>query len=267
MVTGRFKYIYNLIYIILASIPIALSGQQNPGAHFAYFSQPVYTIGTRDGLPTDAVTSLVLDNRGFAWIRTANGLVRWDGIKAVLYQHDPFDTTSITGNFIKPNSLKYDAISDRLLVGTGGGLSVLNLQENSFTNYYPDKKNNQTIPGGINSIFIDWMNETWLGTDKGFSKYNPKCNCFRQLYLSFNLTGDGEVNISALSMVYDIAQDRHNPEIFWMATLGGLIKFNARDTIFNLFRAPGKQYEREMNQLTKLVLHSNGNTLHRHLEP
>ncbi len=256
---GKFQHINFLISTFLACLPIISAGQQSAGIQFALNADPAYVISSHDGLPNDAVTCMVFDKSGFAWIGTAEGLVRWDGMKALAYLNDPLDSASITGNFIKTNCLKYDSVNDRLLAGTDDGLSIFDLKDNVFINYYPDENNKLALPGSVNAVSIDNNNEAWLGTDKGFSNFNFQEKIFNNYNIPSKLIDKATVNSSAINMVYDIVQDHQNPSVYWIATLGGLIKFNVSDSSFNLFRAAGNQYEREMNQFNKLVLHSGGN--------
>ncbi|MCB1614291.1 MAG: hypothetical protein KDI60_21390, partial [Xanthomonadales bacterium] len=75
----------------------------------AYFE----TIGDADSIPDNNVTALVQDRRGFIWIGTPNGLIRFDGYRFVRYARDPDNPESIGGVFIRA-----------LLVASDGSLWV-----------------------------------------------------------------------------------------------------------------------------------------------
>jgi len=53
-----------------------------------------------DGLSQNFISCIIQDQKGFMWFGTKDGLNRYDGHNFVVYQHDPFDTTTITDNFI-----------------------------------------------------------------------------------------------------------------------------------------------------------------------
>jgi ligand-binding sensor domain-containing protein len=53
-----------------------------------------------DGLSQNAVYSILQDSRGFMWFGTKDGLNRYDGRKFVAYQHNPFDSTSISDAYV-----------------------------------------------------------------------------------------------------------------------------------------------------------------------
>jgi ligand-binding sensor domain-containing protein len=53
---------------------------------------------TRQGLPSDFVQDVIIDSRGFMWISTFDGLVRYDGKEFKVFRNNPIDTTSISAN-------------------------------------------------------------------------------------------------------------------------------------------------------------------------
>ncbi len=46
-------------------------------------------------------TAPLIDNRGFLWVGTAEGLNRFDGYRFVVYRNDPRESNSISGNHIR----------------------------------------------------------------------------------------------------------------------------------------------------------------------
>ncbi|PVD52251.1 hypothetical protein DC498_11040 [Terrimonas sp.] len=63
-------------------------------------AQSIRTITTRDGLPQSFVSGLVQDDSSFVWIGTRNGLARFDGIHYRIFQHQPYDSSSLASNVI-----------------------------------------------------------------------------------------------------------------------------------------------------------------------
>src|SRR5450432_105943 len=70
------------------------------GLHVQVFSQSIRELSTKDGLPQSFVSGLVQDDSSFIWIGTRNGIARYDGIQFKIFQHDPFDTSTIASNLI-----------------------------------------------------------------------------------------------------------------------------------------------------------------------
>ena len=80
-----------------------------------------YTVA--DGLPTNTVNDIIQDSRGFVWMGTAQGLVRFDGNKFTVYNHSRADS----------NSMPFDDIKDcielnnhELVFGSNGKIWMLN---------------------------------------------------------------------------------------------------------------------------------------------
>ena len=53
-----------------------------------------------DGLSQNAVFAIMKDRRGFMWFGTKDGLNKYDGYNFTIYQHNPFDTTTLSANYI-----------------------------------------------------------------------------------------------------------------------------------------------------------------------
>ena len=53
-----------------------------------------------DGLSQNAVFAMEKDRQGFMWFGTKDGLNRYDGREFVAFQHDPFDSTTISDPYV-----------------------------------------------------------------------------------------------------------------------------------------------------------------------
>jgi len=53
-----------------------------------------------DGLSQNAVYSILKDSKGFMWFGTKDGLNRYDGSNFVIYQHNPFNSNSISDAYV-----------------------------------------------------------------------------------------------------------------------------------------------------------------------
>ena len=74
-----------------------------------------------DGLPEDAVLTMLQDRQGLLWLGTQNGLVKYDGYTFTTYKPDPEDPYSIGGRIIM--TIYEDRAGD-LWIGTRrGGLN------------------------------------------------------------------------------------------------------------------------------------------------
>lgn len=71
-----------------------------------------------NGMCDNSITSIARDSKGFLWIGTNNGLVRYDGSEFELFRHDPFDSTTIKSNLITSISI---ASTDGVFIGSKDG--------------------------------------------------------------------------------------------------------------------------------------------------
>lgn len=70
------------ILLLLYLLPLALAAQATPRAEATPVRDPLFAarhFTTKDGLPHRRVTSIAQDRRGFIWLGTPQGLVRFDG--------------------------------------------------------------------------------------------------------------------------------------------------------------------------------------------
>ena len=58
----------------------------------------IQKLSTKDGLSQNAVYDIIQDRAGFIWLATQNGLSRYDGYDFKTYNHNPFDSLSISGD-------------------------------------------------------------------------------------------------------------------------------------------------------------------------
>ncbi len=74
-------------FVVIPFVPV--SAQLNP-ANLTQYTE-------KDGVPGATVNSLLVDNFGYIWLGTINGLARYDGYEFKRYFSNPNDSTSIKG--------------------------------------------------------------------------------------------------------------------------------------------------------------------------
>ncbi len=120
-------------------------------------------IDIEQGLSQNMIRAMFQDTKGFMWFATWDGLSRYDGYEFKVYKHIDGDTTSLRIN--KITCLMEDHFG-RLWVGTfGGGLSLFNSENETFTNFIHNSNDSYSISSDqILSLYEDSKNRIWIGT-------------------------------------------------------------------------------------------------------
>jgi ligand-binding sensor domain-containing protein/signal transduction histidine kinase len=142
---------------------------------------------TQDGLPENTVQTFAQTPDHYLWIGTSGGLVRFDGVKFVVF--DRGNTPEIHENSIFCLAVSHDG---SLWAGTDGG-SLLRYKDGFFKVY--SAKEGLTN-GFVRAVYEDREGKLWVGTDDGL----------------FQLTGDRLIRIDANDKfpalaVHDIRED------------------------------------------------------------
>ncbi|MFQ5674425.1 MAG: two-component regulator propeller domain-containing protein [bacterium] len=133
--------------LVLHALILPALGQQTP--------PPYQQLTTEHGLPHNLTYDIIQGGRGFLWIATRDGLVRYDGTGFKVYKHDPLDSTTISNNWIYK---LYEDASRTLWIGTNRGLNRFNRDGETFTHYLPDPN----YPN-IRAIYEDRAGRLWIG--------------------------------------------------------------------------------------------------------
>ncbi len=192
------KFLFQIVNLLLFVIPFNTIFSQERDPIIKY-----YTL--EDGLSQVSSNDLLLDNSGFIWIATQDGLNKFDGNKFEHYKYNEQDSLTLSGNLI--NKLLED-VSGKIWVGTiGNGLNYydpvlevfhrIKLKESSEENEIisgiaEDKENAIWIASrltglyklssthkkdflqeryldgkSVSGIFIDTTNMLWVGENNG----------------------------------------------------------------------------------------------------
>jgi ligand-binding sensor domain-containing protein/two-component sensor histidine kinase len=136
----------------------------------------------KDGLSQSQAYCFLQDSYGYTWIGTQDGLNRFDGYEFKVYKNNPFDSTTLTHNWIW--SIEEDRNHD-LWIGTFQGLCKYIRSEDRFLQFYHNKKDPTSISGNrANFILRDKQDRLWISCwGNGLNLYNAENNTFtRFLY-------------------------------------------------------------------------------------
>ncbi len=116
---------------------------------------------TKEGLPQSSVEALLQTRDGYLWLGTQEGLVRFDGIRFVVF--DKSNTKALKANRVV--ALCEDRKGD-LWIGTEGG-GLTRLQQGVFTTW---REANGLPNDRVRAVVEDASGVLWVGTDRGLAR-------------------------------------------------------------------------------------------------
>jgi len=122
---------------------------------------PIRVYSTADGLPSNQISCVKRDSRGFLWFCTAEGLSRFDGYTFTNYGVDQGLPDRVVNAFLETRSGDY-------WVATQRGLARFNPKPSPkapmFTVFRPA---GTVLAQHVNALLEDHQNRIWAGTDEG----------------------------------------------------------------------------------------------------
>lgn len=115
-----------------------------------------------DGLPANTIRAITQDHDGYLWLGTRAGLVRFDGVRFVIWEHvtDALPESDITAVYAAPDR--------SLWIGFGGSGGVGRLKDGHFDLYRPSDGVRQ---GWVQAILQDRDGVVWAGGPGGLSRF------------------------------------------------------------------------------------------------
>lgn len=133
--------------------------QTNSGAQWAPIDPMVRSITMDDGLPSNAVRSVVQGSKGYMWFGTDNGLCRFDGYDVKTY-YNPFTTVD---QFVSALT----ACEEGLLIGCNNGAYLFCNATDRF------QKLSDKITAPVLNFSLDGDQNIWISTNgQGVFRYN-----------------------------------------------------------------------------------------------
>jgi|WetSurMetagenome_2_1015567.scaffolds.fasta_scaffold00004_112 ligand-binding sensor domain-containing protein/signal transduction histidine kinase/DNA-binding response OmpR family regulator len=179
-----------------------------------------------DGISSDGLISIYIDNTGISWLGTAKkgiDFYKKNVRKFRLIRNYPTESNSLANNDV--NCIQEDSRGNLWIGTNGGGLDYLDVKTGNFTNFRHDPSNPNSLSSNlVVSVFEDSRKKIWIGTFLGgLTNYDPVTNKFR-IYRS---SETDSTTISANS-VWSICEDSR--ENLWVATLNNGLNLYDRQT-------------------------------------
>lgn len=187
---------------------------------------------TANGLPQATVMTTLQDSRGFVWIGTEDGLMRFDGQQLVRYSRSQDGARSLPGNFI------YQVVEDRThdlwVAVKDAGLVRWHRDTDRFETYTHDAQRSDSLASNAaRALVVDNAGRIWVGTsDAGVSILDPRTGVFRHLRhdpASPRSLSKGEV--------FTLMRDRHGD--VWIGTENGVDRWDAASDLITRIRTLG----------------------------
>jgi signal transduction histidine kinase/ligand-binding sensor domain-containing protein/DNA-binding response OmpR family regulator len=187
-----------------------------------------------DGLSQNAVFSIIKDSQGFMWFGTKDGLNRYDGRNFVVYQHNPFDSTTISDAYV---SKLLEDQHGRIWTGAlSGELNILDRETDIFCQLpMRDSEGNKVISNEITDIEEGPDSSVWVAT-KGDGLFKIDVHFASGCDYKFEHFVHEPTNQKSLysSRVGNLLFDEQ--QTLWVGTEEGLNKFNPSDGSFSRMR-------------------------------
>jgi len=132
----------------------------DPHKLITQYDTRVYT--AKDGLPMTSLKNVFQDSRGYLWIGSQEGLIRFDGVEFKLYEKSQYP--GLKCNFIW--DIDEDAEGNLWVATNGGGISCFD--GFSFTTY---DTSNGLANNIVYKILVGRDSTVWAGTDDGLSGF------------------------------------------------------------------------------------------------
>ncbi|HZV69240.1 MAG TPA: two-component regulator propeller domain-containing protein [Saprospiraceae bacterium] len=161
------KIFFSLIFSFLGTLSLLA---QAPQYRFISFPQD-------NVLSHSSITAVLQDHRGFLWIGTWSGLIRYDGYNVVQYRQEPGNINGLESNKI---TCLFEDSKNRLWIGTQDyGIYLYERSGDTFKHYKRDPGNMNSLSNDkVWTITEDSYGDFWIGTENGLNQFNPEKETF-----------------------------------------------------------------------------------------
>ncbi|MCF6438198.1 ATP-binding protein [Pseudoalteromonas luteoviolacea] len=127
-----------------------------------------HQVGDSDKIPKGVITAMVQDQRGFIWIGTQTGLIRYDGYRFKLFEYKQNDPNSLSGDFIRTLWVGHD---DKIWIGTfSDGVTVFDPKTLLFNHFKHIPSNQESLSNNnIRALVGNGEGDIFVGSNQGLN--------------------------------------------------------------------------------------------------
>ena len=133
------------------------------------------------GFSQHTINTILQDQKGFLWLGTWLGLMRYDGYAVKVFKQETNDANGLRSNKI---TVVYQDKKGRIWIGTRrSGIYLLDERLDKFINFAHDKRDANSLSNDIvYSILEDNKGRFWIGTENGLNLYEPEKEQFTHFF-------------------------------------------------------------------------------------
>ena len=233
MIGSVVKYMIDVVIILITVILFSLSISAQSSQFITYPS----ILSSEFDFGNGEVVDIQEDWQGFIWIATTDGLYRFDGTEARLYDH-----RGVAPQLVHPfiYTMLVDHEHREIWIGTRGGVTRFDPLTEQAEHYTVDYDDSTSIADNlIRSIVKNEKGEIWFSClTRGLSRYNRIQNNFSSFYFehpNIDLAKDRNpgVNQTAFNNYNKIFQDPDRKNILWLSSGAGMLTFDTENLEYN----------------------------------
>lgn len=220
----KVSLIYLLVFLSM-SFSYAQIKNINPS------NQRIESFNSEQGFNQNTVSAIISDSKGYLWVGTPNGLMRYDGYSFDYYYHDHENEQSLINNYV--SHLLSDS-KGRIWIATREGLTVYLTDKERFqpldesikkATFIKEDSKNRIFVGGAKTIEVYNAGHTDLETLEKIAELNLEAVIGEDVIMDISFYSDTELVVATSTKIYKVdINEKSNYTI-------GVIELQLDDTI------------------------------------
>lgn len=134
-------------------------------------------VGASHGLDARIVSTMLVDSSGFLWVGSREGLYRFDGYQARLFQPEPANPQAVSDSDIR--HVYEDSRGFIWVASAAGGLDRYDPSSGTFSRLRHDPDDATSLPEGVVTAVMDGPDDgLWVATSNALSRFDREAQSF-----------------------------------------------------------------------------------------